>query len=118
MATYPDQEFVEYVAKALVDHPDAVQVERTVDERGVLLTLTTSPEDMGNIIGRQGQAARAFRTLLRTVGAKHNARVNLKIAEPPGGRGPRMAQDQAQPAMAGAAAGASDDTLNIDELKL
>jgi hypothetical protein len=85
-----DQDFLDFVVKALVDHPDDVQVERTVDEMGVLLTLKVNPEDMGQIIGRSGNTARAIRTLLRVVGAKNNARVNLKIYEPEGSnRGPR-----------------------------
>ena len=85
-----DQEFLTYVIKALVDHPADVQLERTVDEMGVLLTLKVNPEDMGQIIGRSGNTARAIRTLLRVVGAKNNARVNLKIYEPEGStRGPR-----------------------------
>lgn len=83
---YSDQEFLEYVVKALVDSPDGVKVTRSVDEMGVLLTLAVSPEDMGKIIGRDGNIAKALRTLLRVVGMKHNARVNLKINEPVGGR--------------------------------
>ena len=80
-----DQEFVEYVVKALVDNPDKVQVDRRVDEMGVLITLDVASEDMGKIIGRDGATAKALRTLLRVVGMKNNARVNLKINEP-GGR--------------------------------
>jgi predicted RNA-binding protein YlqC (UPF0109 family) len=79
-----DQEFVEYVVKALVDHPEEVRTDRTVDEMGVLITLHLDPEDMGQVIGRQGQTAKAIRTLLRVVGAKHKSRVNLKIDEPEG----------------------------------
>lgn len=79
-----DQEFVEYVVKALVDNPDAVKTERMVDEMGVLITLHLNPEDMGKVIGREGQTAKALRTLLRVVGAKSRARVNLKIVEPEG----------------------------------
>lgn len=71
--------------KALADHPEAVKINRTVDEMGVLLTLDVHPEDMGKIIGRSGNTAKAIRTLLRVVGMKHNARVNLKINEPEGG---------------------------------
>ncbi len=81
-----DQAFLEYVVKALVDNGDAVQVARSVDEMGVLLTLTVAPEDMGKIIGRDGNIAKAIRTLLRVVGMKHNARVNLKVNEPVGGK--------------------------------
>lgn len=81
----PDQEFLEYVVKALVNHPEDVQVERTVDEMGVLLKLRVNKEDMGQIIGRQGSTIRAIRALLRIVGLKNHARVNLKIEEPVGG---------------------------------
>ena len=81
---YQDQEFVEYIAKAIVNHPNDVKAKRTVDERGVLITLHINPEDMGYVIGREGQTAHAMRTLLRIVGAKNNARVNLKIEEPEG----------------------------------
>lgn len=85
-----DQAFVEYVVKALVDNPDDVKTERSVDEMGVLITLHINPNDMGQVIGRMGQTAKALRTLLRVVGAKHKARVNLKIYEPEGShRGPR-----------------------------
>lgn len=79
-----DQTFLEYVVKALVDDPSAVQVERKVDEMGVLLTLHVAQLDMGKLIGRSGSTAKAIRTLLRVVGVKNNARVNLKIAEPEG----------------------------------
>lgn len=83
-----DQEFLEYVIKGLVDHPEEVKVTRTVDEMGVLLMLDLNPEDMGKVIGRQGNTAKAIRTLLRVVGMKHNARVNLKINEPEGSTRP------------------------------
>ena len=86
---YSDQQFVEMIIKAIVSHPESVHTERIVDERGVLITLHVHPEDMGYVIGRQGQTARAVRTLVKTVGAKNNARVNLKIVEPEGSRGPR-----------------------------
>jgi predicted RNA-binding protein YlqC (UPF0109 family) len=81
-----DQEFVEYIVKAFVEKSDKVTSKRTIDERGVLIELNVDPEDMGKIIGKQGQTAKAIRTLLRVVGAKNNARVNLKIIEPEGGR--------------------------------
>jgi predicted RNA-binding protein YlqC (UPF0109 family) len=81
-----DHAFLEYVIKALVDHTDDVVITRSVDEMGVLLTLTVHPDDMGKIIGREGNIAKALRTLLRVVGMKHNARVNLKINEPVGGK--------------------------------
>ena len=79
-----DQEFLEYTVKALVDNPEQVKVTRTVDEMGVLLTLECGAADMGKIIGRQGNTAKAVRTLLRVVGMKNNSRVNLKINEPAG----------------------------------
>ncbi len=84
MAKPVDQEFLEYLVKSIVDHPDDVKVERKVDEMGVLLDLRVHQEDMGMLIGRQGSTAKALRTLLRIVGARHNARVNLKIEEPEG----------------------------------
>jgi len=114
-----DQEFVDYVVRAIVNNPDAVKSTRTVDERGVLITLDVDPSDMGYVIGRQGQTARALRTLLKIVGAKNNARVNLKISEPEGGRGPGPARSAA-PAAAPAASSSNEevdisavDTLNI-----
>lgn len=79
-----DREFVEYVVKMLVDHPDDVKVDRKIDEMGVLVTLDVNPEDMGMVIGREGVTAKALRTLLRVIGARNNARVNLKINEPVG----------------------------------
>lgn len=79
-----DKQFLQYVVTAIVDNPEAVEIGRTVDEMGVLLSLSVHPDDMGKIIGRQGNTARAIRTLLRVVGLKNNARVNLKINEPEG----------------------------------
>lgn len=84
MAQEMDQQFVEYVVKSIVDHPDDVTSERKIDEMGVLITLKVHAEDMGQLIGRQGQTAKSIRTLLRVIGAKNNARVNLKIIEPEG----------------------------------
>jgi len=83
-----DTQFLEYVIKALVDNPNDVKITRTVDEMGVLLTLGVNTADMGKVIGRMGNTAKAIRTLLRVVGMKNNARVNLKINEPEGGAGP------------------------------
>lgn len=79
-----DVEFLEYVVKSIVDHPDEVKLTRTIDEMGVLITLGVNPEDMGQIIGRSGATAKSIRTLLRVIGARNNARVNLKILEPEG----------------------------------
>ena len=106
-----DKEFLEYVIKSLVDNPDDVKVERKVDEMGVLLTLDLNPADMGYVIGRKGQNARAIRTLLRLVGARNNAHVNLKINEPEGGRGPRGGRDMGAPEE-------SVDTSAVDDLQI
>ncbi|MBU0476595.1 KH domain-containing protein [Patescibacteria group bacterium] len=84
-----DKEFLEYLIKALVDNPGDVKVDRRVDEMGVLLSLKVNPEDMGQIIGKAGSTARAIRSLVRIVGLKNHARVNLKIEEPEGGRAPQ-----------------------------
>src|SRR3989344_6599477 len=81
-----DQDFLEFVVKGLVEHPEDVKISRGVDEMGVLLTLDLNAEDMGKVIGRSGNTAKAIRTLLRVVWMKNNARVNLKINEPAGGR--------------------------------
>lgn len=86
MSQYNDETFLEYIVKSLVDHPDDVKVDRKVDEMGVLLSLKVNPLDMGQVVGRQGATAKAIRSLLRIVGIKNNARVNLKIEEPEGGR--------------------------------
>lgn len=74
-----DQQFVEYIVKSLVEHPEDVVVDRIVDEKGVLLTLTVNPEDLGRVIGRRGVTAQSLRTLLRALGTKNTARYNLKI---------------------------------------
>ncbi|MDP1625149.1 MAG: KH domain-containing protein [bacterium] len=79
-----DAQFLDMLIKSLVDNPDDVKINRTVDEMGVLLTLDVNPADMGKIIGREGNTAKAIRTLLRIVGMKNNSRVNLKISEPAG----------------------------------
>ncbi len=80
----PDKDFVEFIVKQIVSNPDAVEVTRAVDEMGVLLTLKVDKEDMGRIIGKNGQTAKAIRVLIRIIGSKNNARVNLKIVEPDG----------------------------------
>jgi hypothetical protein len=79
-----DTQFLDYVVKGLVDNPNDVKIKRTVDEMGVLLTLDVNAADMGKVIGRMGNTAKAIRTLLRVVGMKNNSRVNLKISEPEG----------------------------------
>lgn len=79
-----DRDFIEYVVKQIVDEPELVVVTRTVDELGVLITLKVGKNDMGKVIGKSGQTAKSLRTLLRVIGSKNNARVNLKIVEPDG----------------------------------
>lgn len=101
MAKEQDKEFLEFVVKALVDNPNDVKVDRKVDEMGVLLTLHINSADMGKIIGRNGNTAKAIRSLLRVVGLKNNARVNLKIEEPEGGQ-----------------RAASSEKKDLDDLKL
>ncbi len=79
-----DKDFLEFLVRSIVDHPDDVTIDRKVDEMGVLLSLKVNQQDMGQVVGRQGSTAKAIRTLLRIVGIKNNARVNLKIEEPEG----------------------------------
>jgi predicted RNA-binding protein YlqC (UPF0109 family) len=79
-----DEQFLDYIVKALADTPEDVKIRRTVDEMGVLLTLSVNKDDMGKVIGRSGATAKAIRTILRVVGMKNDARVNLKIEEPEG----------------------------------
>lgn len=105
-----DQEFVEYIVKAIVAHPEDVRTERVIDEMGVLITLHINPADMGYVIGRQGQTARSIRTLLKIVGAKNNARVNLKIHEPEGSRQNRENRDRLDVM--------DTDTSVVDDLKI
>jgi hypothetical protein len=106
MEKHTDQQFVEELVRAIVGNPNDVRTERTVDEMGVLITLHINQADMGYVIGRQGQTARAIRTLLKIVGAKNNARVNLKIYEPEGSRRPSRTAD------------VEADTSVIDDLKI
>ena len=109
-----DQEFVEYVIKAIVNKPEDVKTERTVDERGVLITLHVNPEDMGYVIGRQGQTARSVRTLLKIVGAKNDARVNFKIHEPEGSRRPPRMREEGEAVGGGSPSG--DSEASVDDL--
>jgi predicted RNA-binding protein YlqC (UPF0109 family) len=108
MSETMDKEFLEYIVKTIVANPDDVSVDRTVDERGVLLTLNINPSDMGYVIGRQGKTAQAIRSLLKIVGAKNNARVNLKINEPEGSQRPPR-QDRST---------GDIDTSSVDDLKI
>jgi predicted RNA-binding protein YlqC (UPF0109 family) len=95
-----DTKFLDYVIKSLVDNPNDVKINRSVDEMGVLMTLDVNPADMGKVIGRSGNTAKAIRTLLRVVGMKNNSRVNLKINEPVGGTKPERASKTVDEAMA------------------
>lgn len=83
-ASGPDRDFVEFIVKQIVENPDDVEVSRSVDEMGVLITLKVHKDDMGKVIGKNGQTAKSLRILLRVIGSKNNARVNLKIVEPDG----------------------------------
>lgn len=112
MTMADDVQFLEYVVKALVNHPEDVRIKRTVDEMGVLMTLDVNPEDMGKIIGRSGNTAKAIRILLRVVGMKNNARINLKINEPTAFG--RRASDYAGPREGGKNLDDVIDDLNLD----
>lgn len=107
MALSIDQQFVEYIVKSLVGHPDDVVVDRVVDEKGVLLTLTVHPEDLGRVIGKRGATAQSLRSLLRALGTKNDARYNLKIVDVDRPEGER---DQPRPA----AQPAQDDVVADD----
>lgn len=91
-----DQQFIEYVVKSLVGKPDAVSIERRIDEKGVLLELTVDPEDLGRVIGKRGATAQSLRTLLRALGTKNDARYNLKIIDNGTGGPSRTSDDEAQ----------------------
>lgn len=110
---FGDKEFLEFIVKTIASFPDDVKVERKVDEMGVLLTLSINPADMGYIIGKQGQTAKAIRTLLKIVGAKNNARINLKIMEPEGSTHVRRERPPMQPMM-----DTQIDTDVVDDLKI
>jgi len=109
MKTMEDKQFLEMVVKSIVANPNDVVVDRTIDERGVLLTLKTNPADMGYVIGRKGQTAQSIRTLLKIIGAKNNSRVNLKIYDPEGGNRHESRRDTSRDDI---------DTSAIDDLKI
>lgn len=110
-----DQQFVEYIVKSLVSNPDAVVVERRIDEKGVLLELTVDPEDLGRVIGKRGATAQSLRTLLRALGTKNDARYNLKIVDNGVEGEPRGDAEGSAAPVSGAAAAASDDTTAGDD---
>src|SRR5580698_6667437 len=93
MSNSIDQQFIEYIVKSLVSNPDAVQVDRRVDEKGVLLELTVDPEDLGRVIGKRGATAQSLRTLLRALGTKNDARYNPKIIDNGVGGPPQAGDD-------------------------
>jgi predicted RNA-binding protein YlqC (UPF0109 family) len=107
-----DQQFVEYIVKSLVGHPDDVSVERIIDEKGVLLSLTVHPEDLGRVIGKRGITAQSLRTLLRALGTKNDARYNLKIVNTDGGR------DESDAAQSAPVVATSDDNSAVDDVAL
>lgn len=113
-----DKDFLEHTVKSLVDHPEDVQVDRKVDEMGVLLTLKVNPEDMGQIIGREGSTAKAIRTLLRVIGTRNNARINFKIEEPEGGRVQKENKETEETKEASSEAPTKGVDEVVDELKL
>jgi predicted RNA-binding protein YlqC (UPF0109 family) len=92
-----DQQFIEYIVKSVVGHPDDVFVDRIIDEKGVLLTLTVNPEDLGRVIGKRGITAQSLRTLLRALGTKNDARYNLKIVNNDGQVGATVSSDETAP---------------------
>lgn len=91
-----DQQFIEYIVKSVVGNPDDVVVERIIDEKGVLLTLTVNPDDLGRVIGKRGVTAQSLRTLLRALGTKNDARYNLKIVNNDGQTGATISSDDAE----------------------
>ncbi len=122
MAASIDQQFIEYIVKSIVGKPDDVKVERTIDEKGVLLELSVDPEDLGRVIGKRGATAQSLRTLLRALGTKNDARYNLKIVDtgpPPSRRTDDSGQktDDGAAAQDDTASTASDDQTVSDEME-
>jgi len=113
-----DQQFVEAIIKGIVSNPDAVKVDRTVDERGVLLSVNVDQPDIGYVIGKKGQTVNAIRTLAKVVGAKNNARVNLKIIEPEGSERPPRKEDESASTPAPAPVVEEINTDVVDDLKI
>jgi hypothetical protein len=115
MSASIDQQFVEFVVKALVSSPDEVIVERTIDEKGVLLELTVAPDDLGRVIGKRGGTAQSIRTLLRALGTKNDARYNLKIVDTDGGSGATQSRVPRSDDAADDSSVVVDDTTTADE---
>ncbi len=114
MSANIDQDFVEYVVKSLVGNPDAVSINRTIDEKGVLLELTVDPEDLGRVIGKRGGTAQSIRTLLRALGTKNDARYNLKIVDTDGGSGSTRSQTPSDDNASSSDSSQSDDSSQDD----
>lgn len=107
-----DQQFIEYIVKSVVGHPDDVVVERIIDEKGVLLTLTVNPEDLGRVIGKRGVTAQSLRTLLRALGTKNDARYNLKIVNNDGQTGASISSDDTSDVSDGGVESSTDETVD------
>lgn len=122
MEMVEDKQFVEAIIRAIVANPNDVKVDRTVDERGVLLSVNVNPSDIGYVIGKRGQTVNAIRTLAKVVGAKNNARVNLKIIEPEGSaRSIRQREELAAGLAGGTTPTSTEEEVNtdvIDDLKI
>jgi len=112
MATI-DEQFIEYIVKQLVEKPDAVKIDRKIDEKGVLLELTVDAEDIGRVIGKRGSTAQSLRNLLRALGSKNNARYNLKIVDIDRPDGFRPRNDA--PATDATNDGQTDDAASSDD---
>ncbi len=110
-----DQQFIEYIVKSVVGHPDDVIVERVIDEKGVLLTLTVNPEDLGRVIGKRGVTAQSLRTLLRALGTKNDARYNLKIVNNDGQTGATVSSDDSEDTTASSEEVVEDVETSTDE---
>lgn len=109
-----DQQFIEYVVKSLVGKPEAVHIDRRIDEKGVLLELTVDPEDLGRVIGKRGATAQSLRTLLRALGTKNDARYNLKIIDN-GTQGPALSSDDTALAPVAAVAARTDSVSDSND---
>ncbi|OVE78778.1 hypothetical protein BVY00_01980, partial [bacterium G20] len=114
MAVSIDQQFVEYIVKSVVGHPDEVKIERRIDEKGVLLELSVNPEDLGRVIGKRGATAQSIRTLLRALGTKNDARYNLKIIDTGDGRPGAQGQSSDAPTAQADEPVASDNSTPTD----
>lgn len=118
MSSSIDQQFIEFVVKSLVNNPDDVSIERTIDEKGVLLELTVNPEDLGRVIGKRGATAQSLRTLLRALGTKNDARYNLKIVDNGEPRPERSHDDRPATSAGSDDSNADDSSADADDQTL